>query len=265
MNNSLVASLAVQASSNHSPATPFLLATMTWEFFSLETIQTWASQYGYWLIFFGIMLENAGIPLPGETITLVGGFLAGSGELEYPLVLLCAISGAIVGDSCGYWLGRWGGMQVLEGASRLFRLPLTEVYTAREKFGHNADRAVFFGRFIALLRIFAGPLAGLSGMPYPRFLFFNAAGAVLWAVLITGLAYETGNLIPLEALVTYVLRFGVAALGGVGLWLCVPLVRRFLHRKSPSPLDRAPERDPVAVETGGRKPQRVDVEVQAPQ
>jgi membrane protein DedA with SNARE-associated domain len=61
------------------------------EFFSLDTIQEWIQQYGYWIIFFGIMLENAGIPLPGETITLVGGFLAGNGELTYPLVLLSAV------------------------------------------------------------------------------------------------------------------------------------------------------------------------------
>jgi len=65
---------------------------MHFEFFSLEIIQEWIQQYGYWIVFLGIMLENAGIPLPGETITLVGGFLAGNGELRYPLVLLCRIA-----------------------------------------------------------------------------------------------------------------------------------------------------------------------------
>ena len=70
---------------------------MHFEFFSLEIIQEWTQQYGYWIVFFGIMLENAGIPLPGETITLVSGFLAGNGELRYPLVLVCTIAGAMSG------------------------------------------------------------------------------------------------------------------------------------------------------------------------
>jgi len=155
---------------------------MHFEFFSLEIIQEWIQQYGYWIVFLGIMLENAGIPLPGETITLVGGFLAGNGELRYPLVLLCTVAGAILGDSAGYWLGRWGGLPALEKIGKLFRMPSDEIAIAREKFRGSADRAVFFGRFIAILRIFAGPMAGLSGMSYPRFLFFNATGAivVLW-------------------------------------------------------------------------------------
>ena len=153
---------------------------MHFEFFSLEVIQGWIQQYGYWLVFFGIMLENAGIPLPGETITIVSGFLAGNGELRYPLVLICTIAGAILGDSAGYWLGRWGGISALETIGKLFRMPPDEIEIAREKFRGSADRAVFFGRFIAILRIFAGPMAGLSGMPYPRFLFFNATGAIVW-------------------------------------------------------------------------------------
>ncbi|NEO54171.1 MAG: DedA family protein, partial [Okeania sp. SIO3B5] len=71
------------------------------EFVSLETIQLIAHKYGYLAIFLGIALENAGVPLPGETVTLVGGFLAGSGELLYRYVLSCAIIGAVLGDSCG--------------------------------------------------------------------------------------------------------------------------------------------------------------------
>ena len=82
---------------------------MSAEIISLESIQEIAHQYGYGAVFFGILLENMGIPLPGETITLVGGFLAGNDELNVWLVLLSAIAGAIVGDSCGYWIGRWGG------------------------------------------------------------------------------------------------------------------------------------------------------------
>jgi membrane protein DedA with SNARE-associated domain len=82
---------------------------MSLEFISLEKIQEIAHQYGYWAVFIGILLENLGIPLPGETVTLVGGFLAGSGQLNYWFVLGSAILGAVIGGTCGYWIGRYTG------------------------------------------------------------------------------------------------------------------------------------------------------------
>ncbi len=204
---------------------------MSFDFISLEAIQNLAHTYGYWFIFFGIMLENAGIPIPGETITLVGGFFAGSGELSYVFVLGCAICGAIIGDNCGYWLGRWGGIKVLEKIGKLFRLSHEDITRAREKFIGNADRAVFFGRFIALLRVFAGPVAGLSGMPYGRFLFFNAAGAIAWALTMTSLAYFAGSFIPLNKLVGYIARFGIFALIAIFVWLSVPPLLRAIAKR----------------------------------
>ncbi len=200
----------------------------SFDFFTLDQVKDLAHSYGYGVIFIGIMLENAGIPIPGETITLVGGFLAGSGELKYSLVLLSAVSGAIIGDSAGYWLGRWGGMGLLESAAKIFRIPSEEVLKATEKFNANADRAVFFGRFIALLRIFAGPMAGLSGMPYSRFLFFNAMGAIAWGTIMTTLAYFAGSFIPLDKLVDWVLKFGIFALIGVVVWVLIPYLQKKL-------------------------------------
>ena len=82
---------------------------MSLEFISLENIQEFAKQYGYLSVFVLILLENLGIPLPGETVTLVGGFLAGSGQLNYWLVLGSAIFGAVLGGTCGYWVGRFTG------------------------------------------------------------------------------------------------------------------------------------------------------------
>ncbi len=82
---------------------------MSLDLIPLETIQQIAQDYGYWSVFLGIMLENMGVPIPGETITLVDGFLAGSGELDYWMVLGSAIAGAVIGDNIGYWIGRNGG------------------------------------------------------------------------------------------------------------------------------------------------------------
>lgn len=203
---------------------------MPFDFISLEAIQNLAHSYGYWFVFLGIMLENAGIPFPGETIALAGGFLAGSGDLTYPLVLACTIVGAIIGDTCGYWLGRWGGIAALEKIGQLFRFSHEKISSAREKFIGNADRAVFFGRFITILRIFAAPMAGLSGMPYRRFLFFNVTGAIVWSLVITGLAYFAGNFISLEKLVEYVARFGMFVLLAVAVWFSLPPLFSFIKK-----------------------------------
>jgi membrane protein DedA with SNARE-associated domain len=192
------------------------------EILSLETIQELAQQYGYWAVFVGISLENAGVPLPGETITLVGGFLAGSGELNYWLVLGSAISGAVLGDNCGYWLGRWGGWPLLQRVGRLFRFSETQLLEVKSDFSENAARAVFFGRFIALLRIFAGPMAGIADMPYWKFFTWNTLGAVLWASIMVSLAFFIGQLVPLGQLVSWVAQFSIIALVLLAAALVVP-------------------------------------------
>jgi membrane protein DedA with SNARE-associated domain len=189
------------------------------ELFSLDDIQFLAHQYGYWVVFVGIMLENAGIPLPGETITLVGGFLAGSGELGYAGVLASAIGGAVIGDNVGYWLGFYGGWALLVRIGKLFKIDELKLMKVRDEFRQSAGKAVILGRFVALLRIFAGPLAGIAKMPYWQFLLCNLLGATLWAAIMVTLAFFVGQVIPLEVLVGWVARFAVLALTLVFGWI----------------------------------------------
>ena len=193
------------------------------EFVSLETIQEIARQYGYWAVFLGIALENAGIPLPGETITLVGGFLAGSSELGYWYVLGCAIAGAVFGDNCGYWIGRWGGWPFMLTLGKIFRFREEQLMKVKGQFSENAAKAVFFGRFIALLRIFAGPMAGIAKMPYWKFLLCNAAGACAWALVMVSLSFFVGNIVSLERLVSWVAQFSVLALALAIAWVAIPI------------------------------------------
>lgn len=141
------------------------------ELISLEMMQDIAREYGYWAIFCGILLENMGIPIPGETVTLVGGFLAGSDELDVWYVLAAATIGAIIGDSGGYLLGYYGGWPLLVRIGKLLRVPEDKLMGVRDRFSENAGKAVLFGRFVALLRVFAGPLAGITRMPTPSFCF----------------------------------------------------------------------------------------------
>ncbi|MEO0489288.1 MAG: DedA family protein [Cyanobacteria bacterium P01_A01_bin.123] len=209
---------------------------MSLEFLSLETIQQVAQNYGYWAIFIGIMLENTGIPIPGETITLAGGFLAGGDDLNYWYVLGCAIAGAVLGDNFGYWLGVWGGWPLLQRLGKLFRIKEEQLLQVKTRFSENAPRAVLLGRFVALLRIFAGPLAGIAQMPYPQFLLCNFIGAATWASVMVSLTYFVGRLIPLATLVGWVAQFTVLALLIVVGWLGVTLWLEF-RPKAPQTLD----------------------------
>ncbi|MFB2769638.1 DedA family protein [Pelatocladus sp. BLCC-F211] len=196
---------------------------MSLEFISLENIQRIAHDYGYWAIFFGILLENLGIPIPGETVTLVGGFLAGSHELNYWLVLGDAVAGAAIGGICGYWVGRTGGWPMLVRLGSLFRFSETRLLTIKEQFSENAAKAVFFGRFLALLRIFAAPMAGIAGMPFGKFCLYNIIGATAWGGVMVTLAFFAGTVVSLEQLVAWVSKFAIAALLILAAFIIIPL------------------------------------------
>lgn len=196
---------------------------MSLELVSLETIQKFAHDYGYWAVFVGILLENLGVPLPGETITIAGGFLAGSGELDYWLVLLSAIGGASLGGNFGYWIGRYGGWPLLLRVGKVFRFREEKLYELKEKFSENAGKTVFVGRFLALLRILASPLAGIAQMPYLKFMLYNIAGATAWGAVMVTLAFFAGRIVPLEQLVAWVAQFAVLALIIVVAWIVIPM------------------------------------------
>jgi len=215
---------------------------MSFEFLSLETIQEIARQYGYLAVFLGIALESLGIPIPGETITLVGGFLAGSGELDYWLVLSTAGAGAVAGSSIGYWIGRLGGWALLVKAGRIFRISEEQLTDAKRQFSENAGRAVFFGRFVAFLRILASPMAGIVEMPFPQFMVFNIAGGAVWASVMVTLSFFLGRLVPLEEVISWAARFAIVALILVVAWFVVPgwLESRKLKQSSPSDQPSAP-------------------------
>ncbi|MCW2641803.1 MAG: DedA family protein [Dactylosporangium sp.] len=130
-----------------------------------------------------IGLESMGIPLPGEFALVGASLLATSGLTNPWLVGLAASIGAIVGDSIGYAVGRRGGRAVLQKFGRRFPRHFGPAHLAHAErvFQRHGVWAVFFGRFVALLRILAGPLAGALHVPYPKFLLANAAGGIVWA------------------------------------------------------------------------------------
>jgi membrane-associated protein len=154
------------------------------------------SIFAYVALFFGIMLENAGIPLPGETALLIGGYLsceAGGFRLHLWAVIVVACLGAVCGDNLGFLLGRKLARPRLAAGKRFMFLTPARFHQAERYFAKYGAATVFFGRWVALLRIAAGPAAGAAGMPWPRFLLANAAGAAVWATGIGLIGHFAGH------------------------------------------------------------------------
>jgi membrane protein DedA with SNARE-associated domain len=149
--------------------------------------------YGPWIVFGIVALESAGVPLPGETILVAAALLAATtGQIGIVVVVLAAAAGAIVGDGIGYMVGRRLGLPFLRRFGRYIRLDEDRLLIGRYLFFQYGSAVVFFGRFIAVLRMFAALLAGANSMPAGRFFFFNATGGICWACLFGFGAYALG-------------------------------------------------------------------------
>jgi membrane protein DedA with SNARE-associated domain len=144
-----------------------------------------------------IMVESMGVPLPGEITLMSAALLAASshGRVSVWGVAIGATAGAIIGDSIGYYIGHRGGRPLLDRLGRRFprHFGPEEVARAERLFARWGVWAIFVGRFIALLRILAGPLAGALRVPYRKFLAANAAGGICWSFATTFAVYFAGS------------------------------------------------------------------------
>ncbi|WP_218079699.1 DedA family protein [Anthocerotibacter panamensis] len=174
----------------------------------VQNLQPFLEANGYWLISLVVFLENAGIPLPGETMLILASAFASQGKLNFAGVLAAAITGAVLGDNMGYFLGRKFGRGLILRYGKIFGLTPPKFEKAEVNFLKNSSWAVFFGRFIILLRILAGPLAGIANMPWPRFFLFNALGAICWATAIGTASFFFGKQVE-------------AFFQGLGVWALV--------------------------------------------
>jgi membrane-associated protein len=160
----------------------------------VETARHLLHHYGYWAVLCTLLGENAGLPLPGETILILASFAAYRGHhLKLPWVILVAICACIMGDNIGYWIGRRGGRPLLERYKHLFHIGDETIRTGEEFLERRGALAIFLARFIAGMRIVAGPLAGVLRMEWNRFLPANAAGAAAWVTVIACSGYFFGS------------------------------------------------------------------------
>jgi membrane protein DedA with SNARE-associated domain len=175
------------------------------------------THHGLPLLFLVVMLESFGIPLPGETALIFFGVLASKGDYGIASVISIAAVAAIVGDNLGYWLiGRLGGRALLRRNRWLKRWADTVLPRAERIMRRHGGKTVFFGRFVAVLRFTAAWVAGLGRMRWWRFLFWNAAGGIVWATAVGLVAFYGG-----KAAADAIQRYGLFAAAGVVVLLVV--------------------------------------------
>jgi membrane protein DedA with SNARE-associated domain len=157
-------------------------------------IQPLIMRHGYAAVFLVVMLEGAGSPLPGESALVLAAVYAGAtGHLNIAIVIAIGAVAAILGGSCGFWIGRSLGASFVERYGTYLGLTPKRLALGRYLFEHHGGKIVFFGRFVAVLRVLAALLAGLNRYDWRSFFIFNAAGALAWALIMGIGGYVFGD------------------------------------------------------------------------
>jgi membrane protein DedA with SNARE-associated domain len=179
-----------------------------------------ATGIGYPLLVALVMFEAAGLPLPGETALITASIAASRGHLEIFVVIGLAAAAAIVGDNLGYLVARRGGRRLLEADGPFLRHRRRVLEVGEPFFERHGPKAVFFGRWIAGLRVWASWLAGATRMHWPSFLLWNALGGCAWALTVGLLAYWLGHQV----------ENGLFAFGAIGVLAVAGFVASHLWR-----------------------------------
>lgn len=192
-------------------------------------------RYGYLAVVGMVFVESFGIPAPGQTLLIVGGFYAGAGRLNVVVVAVLGALAAVVGDSVGYVIGRLGGHRLVVRFGRFVLFTERRLAQVEGFFDRHGPQVVAAARFVDGARQFNGMVAGLAGMPWPRFLVFNALGAVLWAGIWTTVGYLAGS--HVSAISERFHRYEVSVLIGVGCLVLGVLVYRLGRRRRPGSVE----------------------------
>jgi membrane protein DedA with SNARE-associated domain len=159
-----------------------------------ELLRGYLAAYGYWTLAIVLLLENAGLPVPGETILLTASFLAYSEHrLTLPYIILVGVCAATLGDNIGFLIGHYGGRPLLARYRKALHISPRTISQGEHLFRRYGAVTVFFARFIAGLRVINGPLAGVLRMHWRKFILFNFLGAAAWVTTISCAAYFFGQ------------------------------------------------------------------------
>jgi membrane protein DedA with SNARE-associated domain len=159
-----------------------------------EILRGYFAVHGYWTVAVALLLENSGLPVPGETALLFASFLAYSEHrLHLPYIIATGIVAATLGDNLGYAVGHKGGRPLLERYQHVFRIPQRQIRKGERLFARYGSVTVFFARFVFGMRMLAGPMAGVLRMPWRQFATFNFLGAALWVTVISLVGFIFGR------------------------------------------------------------------------
>lgn len=198
-----------------------------------HTIRAVLISWGYWAILAGLLGENAGLPVPGETVFMFASFLAHKHtHLALQWAILTGTGAAVLGDNAGYFLGRHFGPTFLRRGKRLFRLENEDIQAAKDLLRRHGGRTIFFSRFIFGLRTIAGPLAGSLEMEWKEFFKFNVWGAATWVSVVAIVGFAFAN--EFETLLGYMEKGSWAMAAGLflaGYWIWHRQKRNFERRQ----------------------------------
>jgi membrane protein DedA with SNARE-associated domain len=208
------------------------------------TIAQLVQTYGYWAVLLAVGLESLGVPIPGETTLIAAALFAGATHrLSLVYLVVVASAAAIAGDNLGYLIGRGGGYRLLRRYGHRVHVDEAKLKVGRYLFDRHGGGVVFAGRFITVLRTYAAFLAGTNMMSWRRFLLYNAAGGILWAVLVGAGAYLLGAAVHQVSTVVTVAGGVLVVVVVVVLIFYLRRHMRRLERKAeqayPGPLDDA--------------------------
>jgi len=204
---------------------------------SIFNVEHLVSAAGYPLLFLIVMGESSGLPIPGETGLIAAAVLASTGKLEIAIIIPIAAAAAIVGDNIGYLIGRKGGRWLLKRPGPLLHQRRNVLIVGEPFFERHGPKAVFFGRFLLGLRVWASWLAGATRMNWRSFVIWNALGGVTWATAIGLLAYFLGH-----SASSAVQAFGIYGLLAVALAVGSALLVHRRHRGRSEPVTGPPPR-----------------------
>jgi len=216
----------------------------------LSALEPALNQYGYLAVAGLVMVEDFGVPVPGETVLILGAVYAGTGRLNIVLVALLGFLGALVGDNIGFAIGHFAGRQLVERYGRYVLLTPERLDKATGFFERHGGKVIAIARFVEGLRQANGIIAGTTGMHWARFLAFNALGAALWVAVWSSVGYFSGS--HIDAIYSTATRYDTYLAIAVAVLVLAYIARRLQRSRSSNSAGSAPEEQPGAL----RQPER---------
>jgi membrane protein DedA with SNARE-associated domain len=202
----------------------------------LHSLEPTLNHYGYLAVTGLVLLEDFGIPVPGETVLILGAVYAGTGRLNIVLVALLGFLGAVVGDNIGFGIGHFGGRPLVERYGRYIFLTAERLDKTTGFFERHGGKIIVIARFVEGLRQANGIIAGISGMHWARFLLFNAIGAALWVAVWASIGYFSGS--HINSIYNTAVQYSAYLAIAVGIFILVWIGRRIVRRRAARASDR---------------------------